>query len=318
LSVTDVRELLAGAQAAEARGDKGEAISLLRRAAEVYRDAQNPGRALKMLRHIRRLEGFDEDFEDVAAMVSQLPDAAPQLEDPEPEVARPRGRMIEERGPALASPELDAWCSFCCRPKREVGPLVAGPTGTFICAACTGKAGAFLAAPLPADTKWETVSTRTATVLSHQHEAMRAISREDSKIALLLGPAGAGRTTLLSALGDPSVAKLDLDAPLSSLPNARRVVIAVRAQPPPPPLVIAGRPVYDTATLVTAVGGLVPEETLARVDAVGVLPAFDASTLRELAEALGVKDSVEQLVSLALKAAKPALELRALIARLAP
>jgi hypothetical protein len=82
--------------------------------------------------------------------------------------------------------------------------------------------------------------------------------------------------------------------------------------------VIAGRPVYDTATLVTAVGGLVPEETLARVDAVGVLPAFDASTLRELAEALGVKDSVEQLVSLALKAAKPALELRALIARLAP
>ncbi len=55
-----MRELLAGAQAAEARGEKSEAIALLRKAAEIYRDSKNATRALKMLRHIRRLEGIDE------------------------------------------------------------------------------------------------------------------------------------------------------------------------------------------------------------------------------------------------------------------
>ena len=58
--VNDVRQVLADAQAAEARGEKSEAISLLKRAAEIYRDAGNHNRALKMLRHIRRLEGIEE------------------------------------------------------------------------------------------------------------------------------------------------------------------------------------------------------------------------------------------------------------------
>jgi hypothetical protein len=306
-----VRELLAGAQAAEARGDKGEAISLLKRAAEVYRDAQNPARALKMLRHIRRLEGFDEDFEDVAAMVSQLPDASPQAEEPAPEVPRSRGRMIEERGPTLAPAELDAWCSFCCRPRREVGPLVAGPTGTFICASCTGIARALLGSGAP-----EQTSPKRPVALPHQEAAWKRINKTGSKVALLLGPAGSGRTTLLAALSGPGIVVVDLDAPLEALPSASRVIVAVCAEPPPPPLTIAGQPVYDTATLLTACGALVPESVLAQVDAVGVLPPFDAAALHTLAQQLGASEGAEQLVALALKSPRPAQELRALIARL--
>src|SRR5512134_992489 len=58
-----IRELLADAQAAEVRGDRTEAAKMLRRAAALYRDANNHTRALKMLRHARRLEGLDEDDE---------------------------------------------------------------------------------------------------------------------------------------------------------------------------------------------------------------------------------------------------------------
>jgi hypothetical protein len=127
-----VRELLAGAQAAEARGEKGEAIALLRKAAEIYRDSQNATRALKMLRHIRRLEGVDED--DDVGEVPELAEAA-HADDPAPASGR-QPRVLEERGPVRAPKELEAWCSFCCRPNREVGALVAGPTGTFICSGC--------------------------------------------------------------------------------------------------------------------------------------------------------------------------------------
>jgi ATP-dependent protease Clp ATPase subunit len=40
------------------------------------------------------------------------------------------------RQASLADPRMDAWCSFCCRPKQEVGQLVAGPAGAFICGSC--------------------------------------------------------------------------------------------------------------------------------------------------------------------------------------
>jgi hypothetical protein len=288
--MSDVRELLADAQAAEARGEKTEAIALLRRAAEIYRDSQNPTRAMKMLRHIRRLEGLEEDVT-------------------EPELP---SRVLEERAPALAAPDLDAWCSFCCRPKREVGPLVAGPTGTFICKSCTGIAQALLGGA-PAASEGPKLAA-----LPHQQSAFARVSRSGSKVALLMGPAGSGRTTLLAALSGPSVALLDLDAPLQSLPSAARVVIAVRAEPPPAPLTVAGQPVYDTSTLMAACGSLVPEQVLAQVDAVGVLPAFDTAALVELARQLGVTDGADALVQLALKSTRPARELRALIARLSP
>ena len=122
--MSDARQLLADAQAAEVKGDKAEAIKLLRKAAEFYRDKQLANKALKVLRHIRRLEGIDEDA------LEQMPFETQVFEGPVP------ARTMSERGPVLADPKLEAWCSFCCRPHTEVGRLVAAPTGTFICAAC--------------------------------------------------------------------------------------------------------------------------------------------------------------------------------------
>jgi hypothetical protein len=49
-------------------------------------------------------------------------------------------RSFPERLPVLADPRQPAWCSFCCRPSTEVGSLVAGPVGAFICLACTERA----------------------------------------------------------------------------------------------------------------------------------------------------------------------------------
>ena len=124
--MSDARQLLADAQAAEVKGDKAEAIKLLRQAAEVYRDKKLANKALKVLRHIRRLEGIDEDAHDEEVM----PFETQVFEGPQPT------RTMPERGPVLADPSLEAWCSFCCRPHTEVGRLVAAPTGTFICSAC--------------------------------------------------------------------------------------------------------------------------------------------------------------------------------------
>jgi hypothetical protein len=51
-----------------------------------------------------------------------------------------------ERLPVLADAAHKAWCSFCCRPGVEVGNLVAGPVGAFICRACTERALGLLGA----------------------------------------------------------------------------------------------------------------------------------------------------------------------------
>ena len=123
----DVRQLIIEAQAAEVKGNKPEAIALLRRAAEAYRDKGLGTKALKMLRQIRRLEGIDED---ALEELPRLPFETEAFEGPTP------ARVMPERAPVLADPAMEAWCSFCCRPALEVGRLVAAPTGTFICGAC--------------------------------------------------------------------------------------------------------------------------------------------------------------------------------------
>jgi hypothetical protein len=290
--VSDVRQVLADAQAAEARGDKSGAIALLRRAAELYRDGQNPNRALKMLRHIRRLEGIEE---------LEVLDGGG-----EPEPAPRRRRVIEERGPALADPSLDAWCSFCCRPKTEAGALVSGPTGSFICASCVGAAQGFLGARPEA-------APKAVELLPRQAAALERLVK--GRLSLLLGPAGSGKSTVLAALGS-SVTAVELEQPLTAVPEAPRVVLSVRASPPPAPLMLKGQPVYDTATLVAACAGLVPEGVLARVDAVAVLPPFDREGLLELAQKLGITEGTGELVDLSLKSGSPARELCALVARL--
>lgn len=111
----EVKEVVRAAQEAEVRGDLMRAIELLRRAESLYREVGNVGRAERMERHAARLQ-------------EKSPPSAPPP-------AAPSGT-----GPVPAPAELEAWCSFCCRPKAEVGPLVTGPTDAFICRACAAEA----------------------------------------------------------------------------------------------------------------------------------------------------------------------------------
>jgi hypothetical protein len=158
-----IRELLADAQAAEIKGDKQRAIDLLKKAATFYRDRKNPGRALQMLRQVRRLEGLDpNEFDDgeTAGILDlgeqsigvigtdgtmSFSDPSLGISDEMPEVAL--AAPIAEREPTLAPAEVDAWCSFCCRPQKEAGRLVAAPTGSYICSSCVQKSLALLLKP---------------------------------------------------------------------------------------------------------------------------------------------------------------------------
>ncbi|NVJ21490.1 hypothetical protein HUW62_09710 [Myxococcus sp. AM011] len=83
---------------------------------------------------------LDSDGEVPASHVSE--EATPR---------RRRGPRIIERGPTRADAALDAWCSFCCRPRAEVGDLVAGPAGAFICKACLTESTSLLGdvSPVP-------------------------------------------------------------------------------------------------------------------------------------------------------------------------
>ncbi|HXX32349.1 MAG TPA: ClpX C4-type zinc finger protein [Myxococcaceae bacterium] len=112
------RELVRSAQEAERAGDLGRAEALLERAAAACDLQGRTERASQLRRHARRL----------AATLPGEP-----------------GRHLVERAPVLADPASAAWCSFCCRPDRDVGPLVAGAAGAFICGACVRQAEALVA-----------------------------------------------------------------------------------------------------------------------------------------------------------------------------
>lgn len=396
----EIRELLSAAQQAEIRGDKPEAIRLLREAAAAFRDRDMASRALQMLRQIRRLEGVpvdDLEDEDTATGVrpgprvppgdelgfgdSLMPDggfASDEPEDtdegdePEPRtwglsdeeedeapISRRRiGRtLVEQRGPQPADPAIDAWCSFCCRPKVEVGALIAGPAGAFICATCVRASVALLDGedvPPPRSTPpsapvSDALQAPPRIALPAQEAARARFERARPKLALVVGPEGSGKSTFLRTLAIPvepplerlmgDVVAIDLTAPLSSADEAkllrwldehpqRRAILAARGAVPRPVLVLKGEhgdePVFDTAALGESVTHLSPAG-LARVDAVLPLDPPDRAALEALARALlevrGVAlhdEAVTQLVDLAEKAGRGAHELAALIARIPP
>ncbi len=109
----DVRQLVMSAQAAERVGDLHLAQELLEQAARSCEAGGRTARATQLRRHARRL-------------ADTLPG----------EPSRP----FPERLPVLADAGQPAWCSFCCRPGTEVGWLVAGPVGAYICGTCTERA----------------------------------------------------------------------------------------------------------------------------------------------------------------------------------
>ena len=116
----DVRQLVLSAQAAKRVGDLALAQELLEQAARACETAGRLARATQLRRHARRL-------------ADTLPGE--------------RSKPFPERLPVLADRGQPAWCSFCCRPTAEVGRLVAGPVGAFICHACTERAVRLLTAP---------------------------------------------------------------------------------------------------------------------------------------------------------------------------
>ena len=209
------RELLQSAQSAEREGDLARAGALLEQAARAYEAAGHDARAAQMRRHVERLGAAARSgAEEVEARPAR------RNGDRGPADVPGSGRTLVERTPTLADPALEAWCSFCCRPSREAGPLVAGPAHAFICRSCVELGGALLAsAPRiveppaevpskPEGPRAEPPDVRFWTApggpepLATQAEA---VARIESALAagharvLLVGAAGSGKSTWLQA-----------------------------------------------------------------------------------------------------------------------
>jgi antitoxin (DNA-binding transcriptional repressor) of toxin-antitoxin stability system len=338
--MSEIRELLASAQQAEIHGDTSEAIHHLMKAEAWYRDRQLMPRAEQMRRQIRRLGGAIPP--DTSAPVEDLFGFGDDLDSPRARrVERPVEVAVAPREVALAGASSEAWCSFCCRPAVEVGPLVAGPAGAFICQSCTATASRLLGGP-PSE-----ASPSPLRLLPGQQQALDQLLGGGGRLALLVGPEGAGKTTLLTQLGSPTAVVppavsqgrllLDLQGPLTEGEADRllaavnagvSVIVATRGLPVAPALVLESErgptPVHDTASLVAALAHL-PEAVLARVEHVVELPALTREALGTLAtlrlEARGAQlapATVERLVELALASSRGAHELAVLVARIPP
>jgi hypothetical protein len=258
--------------------------------------------------------------------VSAVPPVFPQApvearkEEPPPApapVPEAEGAFIE-RGPTRADPSLDAWCSFCCRPRSEVGPLVAGPAGAFICSACTGESSTLLGGVAPrAPARNRAAARGPVTVeLVGQEAAREQLERAlemGVRHVLVLGPEGSGKSTWMRALAEQGRGVLGLPealdrAPLEAallvedvdrLPPAeqaalgaflarhpeRTVVMTARGTPAASGVVLlsdSGRlPVLTTAALSEAVQGALPIALLERVQ---LLVPLERPSIEDLVE----------------------------------
>lgn len=242
---------------------------------------------------------------------------------PRPEaegVAEGEGAFIE-RGPTRADPAVDAWCSFCCRPRSEVGALVAGPAGAFICSACIGESGALLggvAAVAPA-ARVASVPQRPVSVgLVGQETAREGLERgleAGVRRVLVLGPEGCGKSTWMRAFVEQgrgvlvtpgSLDRVPVDAVLlvedvDRLPPAEQeslsaflarhpactVLMTARGGPVASGLVLLSDsrrlPIPSTAALSEAVRGALPLVLLEQVQLLVALTAPGVDDLCEIA-----------------------------------
>lgn len=258
----EVREYVRAAQAAELRGDHTEAAELLFKAAYLYKSAGRSSRALSLLRHAQKLDGSREDVAEEIRRLEWLPDQAMQralapdesldeemrrvmapLEDasggndqadihgapPPGQLPGKPPRAIPERGPALSDAAQEAWCSFCCRPSREVGQLVAGAAGAFVCNGCVrtsvtllGGASVEILPPEEAPASVvEAPAAREAFVLPHQAAAKRELEGALSlglRRLLLLGEPGAGKSSVLKLFADEGKGRLLTGATVTAHP----------------------------------------------------------------------------------------------------
>jgi hypothetical protein len=129
----------------------------------------------------------------------------------EPAKDAPEEPSLIERGPTRADPSMDAWCSFCCRPRGEVGELVAGPAGAFICSGCTGESRSLLGltgpevAPVARAPSPPRAAGAAPEVFALVGQAEPQAQLEQGILAgarrmLILGPEGVGKTVWFQAL----------------------------------------------------------------------------------------------------------------------
>jgi hypothetical protein len=363
---SDVREYLRAAQAAEIRGDKASAAEILKAAADAFQQAGNDPRAQQMLRHVARLKGnpAEEPLEATQPdLASGLTPGIPSAEEIREASRRGERRSraadpeFAERSPMLADPDAPAWCSFCCRPRGEVGPLVAGPAGAFICAACAGESTSLLGGPRrPSSSAPIASGAVSAPPLSRRQgeaiSSLQAALGEGIRLALLIGPEGAGKTTCLGwlqaqGLGDylasidgaaigPGALLLDGAEGLSAEASERLsgllsshpfpCVLAARGVAPSPAMHLRDRDrsvaLYTTDELARATAEKIPRVLLRLVRSAVVLAAPDAGDLSQIAKHLleekGAAVSSELVRSLAVEAFKSGHgghELKALVDR---
>ena len=278
------------------------------------------------------------------APVLPLP-SVPPLPPAPVEASRPeREAAFIERGPTRADPSLDAWCSFCCRPRSEVGPLVAGPAGAFICSACIGESGTLLGGVAPVVPRARVVRPATFELVG-QEAARASLERgleSGLRHVLLLGPEGSGKSTWMRALVEQGRGVLGFlsavdNAPLDVAllvedvdrlaPAEQTALAAFLARHPERPVVMTARglpvktsgpvlvsdsgrlPVPTTSALSEAVGGVLPAVLLEQVRLLVSLASPSIEELVEIARRqLAVREdchlSEEVLVALATEAAR--------------
>ncbi|MGE6758736.1 ClpX C4-type zinc finger protein [Corallococcus interemptor] len=237
----------------------------------------------------------------------------------EPARGRRREKRLIERGPTRADPALDAWCSFCCRPRGEVGDLVAGPAGAFICKGCLGESQGLLGdvvAPAPVR-KPAPEEARTGTVEMVGHDEVKTLLERTlhagARCLLLVGPEGCGKSLFFQSLQRHGQGVLATVEALESTPGtepllvedvdrleprAQNALTAFLASHPRRAVVMSARgavsslglwvrgeggslPVPTTAGMIEAVQGTVPVSLLERVQ---VLLPVRRPTVPELVE----------------------------------
>ena len=248
------------------------------------------------------------DAGEVTALVADVetePDPFLAREEPVTEEPRAKEQALIERGPTRADPSVDAWCSFCCLPRAEVGELVAGPTGSFICAGCVGESSGLLgleaaqATSRPRSTRRKDEHVEGVELVGQQdaRELLERALQAGARRVLVIGPSGTGKTVWFQELarqergmlvtldaleqgtGGPVVLVEDVDrlppdaqdrlsAFLARHPE-RTVLMSARGSLGTPRLVLHGAagslPVLSTRALSEGVLGAVTESLLEQV-----------------------------------------------------
>jgi hypothetical protein len=264
MSREEARDHVRAAQEAEIAGNRAGAVGHLERAALAFVRTGQMARAAQMYQHALRLAPDRQDLREAMAKAEswaakKSAEASPPTVEPSPDLAQaldeatrsnehpglPNGVSTADfqRGPTRAPADVDAWCSFCCRPMRETGPLAQGPAGAYICASCLQTSAELLRAILPAA---EAPAAPAAPKSERQPAEAGAKGSEASSWvgprALLelgraalsgrggslvfVGQAGVGKTALLSALAAefPAAARVDL-ARGDALPGGEEPVL---------------------------------------------------------------------------------------------